>query len=244
MLHARYVGAADTDDFSRWLIAWVWHWSASLVVTAKAAVVKDPVWALMEAARNQFGRAITETEAIEIVDEAAGARKRLSADNLARFLGVTYEQRQALRLTTIGSTDVKKRARQELRKRKARLRKECKRRASGMRPQSESLSATKPWEKLGMSRRTWYRQNKAGSRDGTTLAPPIFLSSGDKTVPPEGKKGLPSGAVAPKKARGLPSSQIAPTLAADVYETLPLELRLLALGLELPMVGEKLAAAA
>jgi hypothetical protein len=23
--HARYVGAADSDDFSRWLIAWIWH---------------------------------------------------------------------------------------------------------------------------------------------------------------------------------------------------------------------------
>jgi hypothetical protein len=34
------------------------------------------------------------------------------------------------------------------------------RRAMGMRPQSESLSTTKPWLSLGMSRRTWERRRK------------------------------------------------------------------------------------
>jgi hypothetical protein len=45
-------------------------------------------------------------------------------DNLTRFLGVTYAERQALGLTTIGSINVKRNARRELRKRNARLRKE------------------------------------------------------------------------------------------------------------------------
>src|SRR5262245_60932482 len=105
----------------------------------------------MEAAKRMGGE-ITEAEASAITEEASICRKHLSADNLARFLGVTYEQRQALRLTTIGSINVKKLARKELRKRKARLRKERMRRALGKRPQSESLSATQPWRKMGMSR--------------------------------------------------------------------------------------------
>jgi hypothetical protein len=166
VLHARHVGAAETEDFSRWLIAWVWH-------NPKA---KDQIWSVMEAAKSMGGK-ITEAEASAVTEEASITRKHLTADNLARFLGVTYEQRQALRLTTIGSVNVGKRARKELRRRRDRLHKERKRRAAGMRPQSESLSATKPWGQLGMSRAAWYRRNKRRNETGeTTLSAAIFLS--------------------------------------------------------------------
>jgi hypothetical protein len=220
VIHARYVGAADTEDLNRWLIAWVWH-------NRKA---KDQIWSVMECARN-MGRSITEAEASAITEEASITRKHLSADSLARFLGVTYEQRQALRLTTIGSVNVKKRARKELRARNSRLRKERMRRARGMRPQSESLSATQPWRELAMSRAAWYRRNKARRDSETTLSAAIFLSSEDRPVSPEGGAGLAERGFASKKARGYPSSQTATTLAADSHEALPTELRLLALGL-------------
>jgi hypothetical protein len=105
VLHARLVGAADTEDLDRWLIAWVWH-------NRRAA---DQIWSVMNAARN-MGREITGAEASAITEEASITRKHLSADNLAKFLGVTFEQRQRLGLTTIGSVNVKKRARKELRK--------------------------------------------------------------------------------------------------------------------------------
>jgi SET domain-containing protein len=107
-----------------------------------------------EAAKRMGGK-ITEVEASAITEEASVTRKQLSAHKLAKFLGVTYEQRQALRLTTIGSINVKKRGRKELRKRRDRPAKEAKRRALGMRAQSRSLSATKPWTGLGMSRASW-----------------------------------------------------------------------------------------
>jgi hypothetical protein len=231
VLHARHVGAAETEDFSQWLVAWFWH-------NPKA---KDPIWSVMECAKNMGGGKITEAEASAITEEASITRKHLSADNLARFLGVTYAQRQALRLTTIGSVNVKKRARKELRKRQDRLAKEKKRRALGMRPQSESLSATQPWRKLGMSRAAWYRRNKARNKSETTLSAAIFLSSEDRPVSPEGGAGLAERGFAPKKARGLPSSQTASTLVADRYASLPLELRLAALCLPMP---ENLARAA
>jgi hypothetical protein len=215
VLYARYIGAADTEDFSRFLIAWLWHCKA-----------KDQIWALMEAAKSMGGK-ITEAEASAVTEEASITRKHLSADNLARFLGATYAQRQALRLTTIGSVNVGKRARKELRKRRDRLAKEAKRRVAGMRPQSESLSATKPWRELGMSRAAWYRRNKARRRGETTLSAAIFLSSEDRTV-----SGLSERCCRTEEIKKeLPSSQTATTMAADDYGALPLELRLLALGL-------------
>ena len=223
VLHARLVGAAETEDFPRWLIAWHWHNPKS----------KDPIWALMEAAKRMGGK-ITEAQASAITEEASIIRKCWSADNLARFLGVTYEQRQRLGLTTIGSVNVKKRARKELRKRNARLRKERKRRALGIRPQSESLSRTQPWREEGVSRAAWYRRNKARRKGETTLSAPIFLLSEDRPVSPEGGAGLAERGFASKKVRGYPSSQTAIMLAADVYATLPLELRMAALCLPFP----------
>jgi len=233
--HALYVGAAETEDFSRWLIAWHWY-------NPKA---KDPIWSLMEAAKRMGGR-ITEGEASSITEEASIIRKCWSADNLARFLGLTYAQRQALGIKTIGSIDVRKRARKVLRQRKDRLYRESKRRAAGMRPQSESLSVTQPWRELGMSRRTWYRQNKPRTSNGTTLSAVIFLSSEDRPVPPAAglsergfasKKELPAERARRSRnigASGLTSSQTATTLAADIHGSLPLELRPVALGLPLP----------
>jgi hypothetical protein len=225
-LHARYVGAAQTDDFDRWLIAWVWH-------NCKA---KDQVWSVMECAKN-MGRKITEAEASAITKEASITRKHLSADNLARFLGVTYAQRQALRLTTIGSVNVKKRARKELRKRRDRMAKERKRRASGVlsRAEYEANSTAAKARAEGVSRMTIYRRKRAVEQsknrpDVTGVSAAIFLSSEDGPVTPAGVEGMSERGFASKKGRGLPSSQTATTTVADAHEALPTELRLLALG--------------
>src|SRR5262249_14935463 len=147
---------------------------------------KDPIWSLMEAAK-RMGGTITEAEASAVTEEASITRKCWSADNLAQFLGVTYAQRQALGLKTIGSIDVKKRARRELRKRKDRLYQECCRRARGARPQSESISRTKPWEALNMSRKTWERhRNKVRDANDATSSAVSFLSRNDRLATPAG----------------------------------------------------------
>ena len=239
ILHALHVGAMDTEDRSRWLIAWVWHNTNAI----------DQIWSVMEAAKRMGGQ-ICEAQAAAITEEASITRKHLSPDNLARFLGVTYEQRQALHLTTIGSVDVDKRARKELRKLRDRKAKERKRRASGVLARTEyeanSLSIAQPWRERGMSRATWYRQNKARRRRETSVSAAIFFSGDDTLASPERKRGsegrgASSGAPpkerpssSPKKERGLPSSQTATTMAVDRLETLPVELRLLALGLAVP----------
>ena len=222
VLLARHIGAADTEDLDPYLIAWVWH-------NPKA---KDQIWSVMEAAKRMGGK-ITEAKASEITEEASITRKHLSADNLAMFLGVTYQQRQALRLTTIGSINVKKGARKELRKRADRIYREKRRRARGMRPRAEyetnSLSATKPWEKLGMSRRTWERhRNKA--RDASVSAA-IFLFSEDTPATPEGEQGSPSEPSALKGKKEAVRLATATIGRVDAHESLPLELRVTALGL-------------
>jgi len=227
VLHARHVGAAETEDFSRWLIAWVWHNPSA----------KDQIWSVMECAKNMGGK-VTEAGASAIIWAASITRKHLTADNLARFLGVTYDQRQALRLTTIGSVNVKRRARKEQRKRHDRLAKERKRRATGVRPRAEyeanSMAAKARAE--GVSRMTIYRRIRAAeqARNGlnvTGVSAAIFLSGEDGPVTPAGVEGTSERGFASKKARGLPSSQTTTTMVADSHEALPTELRLLALGL-------------
>jgi hypothetical protein len=153
--HALHVGAIDTEDRSRWLMAWLWN------NTPKNPKTYDPIWLLMDVARKRMGGSISEAEAAAIVEEAAATTPaRMSDDSLAKFLSVTYAQRQALGLRAIGSIDVGKRARKVLRRRKDRLYQEARRRARGARPHSESLSRTKPWKAMKMSRAKWYRQRR------------------------------------------------------------------------------------
>jgi hypothetical protein len=221
--HARYVGAAETDDFDRWLIAWTWHNQQS----------NDPAWALQSAAQRMGGH-LSKTDAVRVLEEADRGR-HWTADRLARWLGLKYQARTALKITTIGACDPSRRRRQTQRRHRDRMYQERKRRAAGVRPQSESLSATQPWRELGMSRRSWYRRNK--TRTGTTSSAALLYSLVDRVVPAERKRGLPGGADAPKQAALAGSDHD----AADRHASLPVELRLLALGLPLP---ENLAAAA
>src|SRR5262249_36626913 len=122
-----------------------------------------------------------------------------------------------------------------LRKRKKRRREAVRRRANGARPHSESLSATKPWEALGMSRRTWYRR-RSGTV-GTDSCPVDSIhrrarSCANNVVPVESQqeRGLSRG-LRPKEGRGHPCSHTATIIR--VYESMPVAWRLLALGLPL-----------
>ena len=149
--HGRHQGGADSDDLPRWLIAWVWF----------NPQAKDQIGAVMECARRVGRERFTPADAEAVLEEAASTPKQMKADELAKWLGVTYVERQKLGLTRIGAKDVGKRSRTILRKLRHRRAKERKRRERGTRPRSEyeanSLSKTKPWEQLGLSRARWYR---------------------------------------------------------------------------------------
>jgi hypothetical protein len=237
MRHAMSVGAMDSDDRDRWLLMLALHNPGA----------KDPVYYLMRTAERLGGR-ITQAEAIAIADEAAEIPRCWSADRVAKFLGLTYRQRTLLGITAIGACDFSKRARKQQRKHKDKMAKEAKRRANGAlcRAEYEAKSTAAEARAQRVSRMTIYRRRKRAEQaknlsDVTGASTAYFLSSEDGPVTPAGVEGTSERGFAPKKARGLPSSQTATTMAADVHEALPLELRLLALGLPMP---ENLARAA
>jgi hypothetical protein len=89
---------------------------------------------------------------------------RWRADKLGIRLRLTEAERTRLGITTIGSIEVTKAERAKRRRERDRLRRQSQLRAQGAKPRADyeanSISRTKPWERLGMSRRTWYRAGK------------------------------------------------------------------------------------
>jgi hypothetical protein len=152
--YARDIGAAETDDLSRWLIAWIWHNAGS----------KDLPGAVMECARRLGRKGFTQAEAEDVIRESWATPRAMKADDLAHYLKLDYETRQALRITTIGAWGADKRERLRRRKERQRQADERRRRQRGARPRAEyeakSRSQTKPWEGQGISRAQWYRQEK------------------------------------------------------------------------------------
>jgi hypothetical protein len=244
--HAIHVSAAETEDLCRWLIAWVWHNPGA----------KDQVGAVIECARRLGHQQMSPAAAREIIDEAKSIPPCRKADPLAAWLGLTYRDRQKLQIRTIGSVNVKKRARTELRKRSKRLAQESRRRARGAqsrdRYERNSLLANRPWERLNMSRRTWYRRQNRPPRHtaatvGTSACPITFLIPKHIPVPLQRKQVDFRGRASPSRreasvpvAHELGSQQqsrwvqkIWPSLSRveDVYAQLPEILRLQALGL-------------
>jgi hypothetical protein len=147
---AQHVGAADTDDYSYYLV----RWAQALPESASRMVP------LVQSASERMGRRIREREARAIVDQARSNPRPRTPDGWARALNLTYKVRQRIGITTIGAVDVNKRERARLRRLKDRQRKEQQRRERGARPQSASLARTKPWRAEGISRRTWERRRK------------------------------------------------------------------------------------
>lgn len=99
----------------------------------------------------------------------------LSGITAGRLIDLTCEQRLACGITTMNATDESPEERKErvaaARRERDRLRKRRKR-AAARRPSAE---ATRPWEAVGMSRRTWYRCGKPMlDPAGTDPVPPPF----------------------------------------------------------------------
>jgi hypothetical protein len=90
--------------------------------------------------------------------------RKLSATRIAKMLKVFDAERTALGLTSIGACDVSKAERLRRRKKRHRAAQQARRRARGVMPRdqylAQSLSRTRPWEALGISRRTWERRGR------------------------------------------------------------------------------------
>jgi hypothetical protein len=112
---------------------------------------------------------------IDILIELVGPGKHWKADALGKELNLDDAMRTRLKIRTIGAVDRTKAQRMKrCRKRKAAT--EAARRAeAGAVPRTMSAARLKPWEALGISRRTYYR-NWARGTDGTNSCP-ILLES-------------------------------------------------------------------
>ena len=86
--------------------------------------------------------------------------RRFRADSIARELRVTYAERIALKLTTIGCIDVSREERLRLSKDRRRRKQQARRHAQGSVKRSDYLATSKsnlkPWVAEGISRATWY----------------------------------------------------------------------------------------
>ncbi|MBB4192658.1 hypothetical protein GGD53_002816 [Rhizobium aethiopicum] len=116
----------------------------------------------------------------EIIYERTKLRfSPLTADALGHALHLSYAERSALDIRTIGAFDVPKAKRAKLQKAKQRQRdrsrKEEQRRAAGAVSRADyldnSLSAARPWEAFGISRRTWERRGKPMPEPMPDVAP-------------------------------------------------------------------------
>jgi hypothetical protein len=103
---------------------------------------------------------LSPTEAREVVEDSQAWRGIRKAEPLGEYLRLPDEVRTRLGVRTIGAHDVSKRARTMRIKAKRRERAAARRLAKGMRPQSQSLAQTRPWEAEGISRRQWYSNRK------------------------------------------------------------------------------------
>jgi hypothetical protein len=103
-------------------------------------------------------------EVAALVTKVIARPLRWSADKLGARLGLTEAERCHFGITTIGAVGVSKEMRLRRRLVRKQLRKKLMRRACGVKSRAEyeagSTSRNKPWEALGMSRRSWYRAGK------------------------------------------------------------------------------------
>jgi hypothetical protein len=111
---------------------------------------------------------LTDADRDDIFEEIARFPRMWKAQALGKQLNLSESDRTRLKIKTIGSVDVTAAQRKRLRKFKDRMRKHAQRRAAGAQTRHQwladnSVSRDKPWDALGISRRTWYRRQKVGT---------------------------------------------------------------------------------
>lgn len=95
--------------------------------------------------------------------ETCRTKRWKDADALGQAVELDLATRTRLDIRTIGACDRTRRQRAADRKRKKAERKREYRRRNGAKPHSQSLTATQPWKKEGISRRTWYARRKTAA---------------------------------------------------------------------------------
>jgi hypothetical protein len=119
---------------------------------------------------------LTKSELDAMVIRTSTSNKRWSIDQCAIVLEVSLEDHMRLKLRHIGANDDPSyNLRRELKLLKDRNRK-AEKNFLKHKPRSKALSVTKPWEELGISRRTWYNRGKPTKVTGQSIDNIIKLS--------------------------------------------------------------------
>jgi hypothetical protein len=158
LIRHRHDGVApDTDDADRYVWVVAQHMGHISRETVETELLR---WC------ERWAPDFPADQITEIASRAAKNPHKFTADKLAQSLGLKEAEREALKITTIGAVDCSAEQRAAKRAEKKRVR-ECQRarrqrRAQGKPSRAEyeatSLSETKPWERRGISRSTWYRR--------------------------------------------------------------------------------------
>lgn len=154
VIHSRHDGPCDTDDGAQYLHAALPHLVA--LAAGGLRVMSAEEW------RGQLTPHVDPAECARMAAKLAARPRTYRADTVAAILGVTDAERSRLALKTIGATDRTKEQREADRRIEDRNRKRERRRRSGVRAREDGLAATRPWEREGVSRRTWFRRREAG----------------------------------------------------------------------------------
>jgi Zn-finger nucleic acid-binding protein len=95
-------------------------------------------------------------QAEHLLDKLIRRPRKYRADRLGQLLNLTSEERDRLKIHTIGAVDLDREQRKQRRRERDKKAKQEKRKAAGATPRAQSISQTKPWLVLGISRSKWY----------------------------------------------------------------------------------------
>jgi hypothetical protein len=131
--------------------------------------------------------------AIDHVNRLPIWERKPKAEALGQRMRTTNAERERLRLWTIAPIDMTGEQMAEQRKAKARGRERERRRRKGAKPRADylaqALSRTRPWEMLGISRRTYYRRRGTGPCEAKIDKRSTHLCHASRVAPPKGHHG-------------------------------------------------------
>jgi hypothetical protein len=155
LIRYRFGTLPDTDDQSIFLRLWAWSNPYS----------RDAATDLQEFG-DRLGVRLSDAEVKATIRHVEGHPRRFSAKTFGRHIRLTTAEWLVLRPTTMVPFDCTPKELQRMRRTIKTERQRERRRREGADPRAKylatnTLSRTKPWEVIGMSRRTWYRRRKS-----------------------------------------------------------------------------------
>jgi hypothetical protein len=127
------------------------------------AMVADPYSRIEQWAR-RWAPWLDRAELERLAAKAVARPIRWTADKLAARLNLHIEERDRLKINTIGAVDLNAEQRKVRRRKRDRIAKQAKRRDGGATPQDQSAARTKPWKEAGVSRSKWYADRRATAK--------------------------------------------------------------------------------